>query len=846
MSHDTASTAAPATPATENDEIGFESGHDEDDDTDEEEDENELQHANGIESINTYTKVHGLEWAHVDPPTVLRDIDESDDKIPEILREIVISSIESVQSQLAIKVAERNEQEAAAAAAAAAKAHAEAEAAAEASLVAAEVIRHQQSRSMELQEPPSFVDKGKGRDISAQPFTEPDPATAWATAKPARRHFASRVLRHVHKLSGGGGEGSSTGAAIEAAEAKAAAKAAKAARLARQKAYEEAMLRQFEPNSSASAKAEAGPSKAATLQRAYEEASQTTATKTTSISSMASGALEVDAALASSQRRAAMLFAIVRKEHNPPATIQLVSTALDNEAQFPPKCCLNEVPAGTVDKYIPQELKRRYKLKLDEFATPLNDRVYCPTPDCGVWIPPAHIAAAARTACCRNGHETCTACRQAAHGRGSANREACPEASAQDRRHQELADELAREEGWRHCIRCAVLVEHRDACQHMTCRCGAEFCYVCGLVWRTCYCDMEDLQRIKDEAARRRAQRTEREAREEERVRRLEEAADAELAELRDALSQIAAFEQREREQLRQVQQAQRARLHRLKEDREAALRVEVKVKFAGLRTTLQALNERQSGKASKQRKEQRASLRTAVMEQHSAAVACQEQSCAEASEEAACALRAFEQLWRHDYCIRLSLEKQLESEYEQALTGGLPTPEVRGAEAALKDYQRINDARLDAYCAWRDSAMADARDVIEEARRAKHGEASTALQRQRDDGRQQRSALDRKHAGERIWCRAVAAERMRLLHEMEQLEQELGLAGSTSEVDSNLMLLLELDASGALGNDREDTDVDDTEMSHLYAMMLADAVGDVDVADLNSFGGVAGNSQDA
>lgn len=336
MSNDTVSTATPATPATENDELGSESDQDEDYDTANE--DNEMTAANLAESSNTPDDrvYHSLEWANVEPPAALRDVDESDDTLPELLCQIIVSSIESVQSQLAVKVAEQAERDAAAAAA---RAHAEAEAAAkEAALAEAEAIRRQQESSMELQESPVIYGKGKGREMPT--FTEADLTQAPEGTKPARRHFASRVLRHVHKFSSssGGGESSTFGAGSEAAAAKAAAKAANAARLARQKAYEEAMLRRFETGSSAPIRAEAGPSKATTLQQPYEQAmlrdleggaatSQTIPTKAESTSSTATGVSDVDVTLLPAQRRAAMLLAIVRKEPVPPATMYVVRLA---------------------------------------------------------------------------------------------------------------------------------------------------------------------------------------------------------------------------------------------------------------------------------------------------------------------------------------------------------------------------------------------------------------------------------------------------------------------------------------------------------------------------------------
>ncbi|KIH90910.1 hypothetical protein SPBR_00093 [Sporothrix brasiliensis 5110] len=862
--------------------------------------------------LGTVADEDDLAWADVAPPTALSEIPAlpGGAEVPELLREIVSSSLESVQAQLAVAVAEKAERDKVKAA--------EAEAAAAAR---AEEKRRRQEQLEKERRAAAALSKGKARDTATRHMPEPidlrpPPPVTPALPKKSKRHmFASRMLRHVHVLGGSSdrGESSAAGAAA-AAEAAQAAQAA-AARAALQRAYEQAQLRQFgegdglgagagvanRTNSSVSATSgkpikrlsnKMARSSTRTRQQAYEQAMLRTLEGSSSIATPAAftavGITDDDATTAPSptttlpataplptQRRAAMLLAMVRKdmekqkEPAPPPTIeciscfedvprkeavqtvchaycmdcfqQLVTTALANEAQFPPKCCLNEVPSATVTKYVPRDLARQYKDKVDEFAMPIADRVYCPTVDCGVYVPPAHVAKVARIARCRNGHETCTACRQPAHGRGADNREACPEASAQDRRDQQLADELAAEEGWRRCIRCAVIIEHREACQHMTCRCGAEFCYVCGLVWHTCRCSMDDLARIKREADARRVQRTAREARERERVRRQAEQADAELAELRDALAQVAAFEQRERQKLQRIQQAQRARLQRLRQQREVELAAEVAAKYDALRTTLAQLGAAQAMHAQQARRQER--VAHGAQQTHDAADA--DARVARRREETAAAaaakIRAAEQHWKQDYAARTALEARLESEYRGLLEANAAwtgrDDHAHLVARALRAYQRTNDAHLDAYVQWRDRELAHTTFLAEEER-AVCDEVRDALRAKHTvQARKDRRALQRRHGGERVWCRAVVAERARLLAEMEVVEQGLGLAGSASEADANLLMLLDLEENGGLAGENNDNNnndssgglADDTEMSHLYAVMLADIAGTVE-----------------
>jgi hypothetical protein len=42
---------------------------------------------------------------------------------------------------------------------------------------------------------------------------------------------------------------------------------------------------------------------------------------------------------------------------------------------------------------------------------------------------------------------------------------------------------MGEKSGWRRCYKCRNLVELAQGCTHMTCRCKAQFCYICGGVW---------------------------------------------------------------------------------------------------------------------------------------------------------------------------------------------------------------------------------------------------------------------------------------------------------------------------------------------------------------------------
>ena len=98
-----------------------------------------------------------------------------------------------------------------------------------------------------------------------------------------------------------------------------------------------------------------------------------------------------------------------------------------------------------------------------------GDKGWCPNPDCDTVID-----FAVTTSCPKCALDLCPRCRQAAHHGncidffGAANLK------------------LANDKRFQSCPQCNAVVEKAEACDHMSCPCGARFCYVCGALGHNC------------------------------------------------------------------------------------------------------------------------------------------------------------------------------------------------------------------------------------------------------------------------------------------------------------------------------------------------------------------------
>ncbi|KAF4452115.1 hypothetical protein F53441_5048 [Fusarium austroafricanum] len=74
--------------------------------------------------------------------------------------------------------------------------------------------------------------------------------------------------------------------------------------------------------------------------------------------------------------------------------LSLISSSLQDESLFPPRCCGQNIPVKQ-GRWISAELVGQFRAKKLELETP--NRTYCSEPSCSTFVPPAFIAAETAT-----------------------------------------------------------------------------------------------------------------------------------------------------------------------------------------------------------------------------------------------------------------------------------------------------------------------------------------------------------------------------------------------------------------------------------------------------------------
>ncbi|XP_047330977.1 E3 ubiquitin-protein ligase RSL1-like [Impatiens glandulifera] len=171
-----------------------------------------------------------------------------------------------------------------------------------------------------------------------------------------------------------------------------------------------------------------------------------------------------------------------------------------------PKCphegCKSSLTPESCKQFLPSKLYDILMQRVTEASIPAMRRIYCPNPKCSVLM--------SSTLVLRSGHTNeaikCVNCRMlfCGHCKVPWHSNMSCETYVMLYPNQTEGDaklkSVAAQNKWRQCFKCKNMVELREGCYHIYCRCGHEFCYTCGAEWRnkgaTCKCPIWDEKNI--------------------------------------------------------------------------------------------------------------------------------------------------------------------------------------------------------------------------------------------------------------------------------------------------------------------------------------------------------------
>ena len=160
---------------------------------------------------------------------------------------------------------------------------------------------------------------------------------------------------------------------------------------------------------------------------------------------------------------------------------QQVASELLDRGRLEIKCLCNKAKKlshNELRQIVEPGLFALYLQKSVEQAVAMaSDMGFCPTPDCTF----AYIKGPQLLNCPLCGKSTCVECGQAWHGGMT-----CAENQINNRDESVTVAHL-KDLHMQKCTKCNFWVERSAGCDHMSCRCGHQFCYKCGAEWGSCH-----------------------------------------------------------------------------------------------------------------------------------------------------------------------------------------------------------------------------------------------------------------------------------------------------------------------------------------------------------------------
>ncbi|CAI2368115.1 unnamed protein product [Moneuplotes crassus] len=156
---------------------------------------------------------------------------------------------------------------------------------------------------------------------------------------------------------------------------------------------------------------------------------------------------------------------------------------------FPINCpslgCMKKLPESDIREVCDEKLYQKYERFEFEHFVEQNPDLYhfCPTPDCQ-YVFECDITTGPYKHDCKMCSETyCLKCKEKWHqGLTCEELKEIKESSPEDYD----VIKVIRGSLFQRCTKCRFWVEKSEGCNHITCRCGYEFCYICGEKYQTC------------------------------------------------------------------------------------------------------------------------------------------------------------------------------------------------------------------------------------------------------------------------------------------------------------------------------------------------------------------------
>ncbi|RHN67555.1 putative transcription factor C2H2 family [Medicago truncatula] len=148
-----------------------------------------------------------------------------------------------------------------------------------------------------------------------------------------------------------------------------------------------------------------------------------------------------------------------------------------------PECSV-ELKPEHLQCILPKKIIADWESANCEASIALKEKFYCPYKNCSLLLVNEEAGRAITSCECPYCHRLfCAQCKVPWHGNMNCQEFQKSEIGQGLKQSDRKFLELAKREKWKRCPKCSMHVQRTTGCEHMRCRCGCHFCYICGRDW---------------------------------------------------------------------------------------------------------------------------------------------------------------------------------------------------------------------------------------------------------------------------------------------------------------------------------------------------------------------------